>query len=164
MNTDLHQLQRQVAALTRKVETLEAELSRRNAFDAPMSNVTLHERRRYEFIAALAKPRLLVNFSATNATTGATITSDRFSEAQLERGAYRFARLSAPSRKHWRGKTVMYGLMRQLFEQHGGIVRHYGRRWQWAVDPPRRREIAAHICTALSRQTLTSKSPRRVTG
>ena len=164
MNTDLHHLAAQVAALTRKVSELENALQHQHRFDAPTGSITLHERRRFEFMAQLAKPRLLVNFSAHNATTGTTISCSEFSAAQLERGAYRFARLMEPSRKHWRGKTVMYGVMRQLFEQHGAIVRHWGRRWHWAVDPPQRRVIAAQICAALSRPARSTQPPRRVTG
>lgn len=151
MNTDLHQLQRQVAALTRKVAELEAALQHQHHFDAPMSNVTLHERRRFEFIGQLAKPRLLVNFSATNTTTGTTISCDQFSAAQLERFALRFARLFKPSRKLWRGNRAAFAIMRDLFCQRGAIVRHDGRVWSWAVYEAERRVIAAQIAAALSR-------------
>lgn len=162
---DLHQLQRQVAALTRKVTELEAALQHQHRFDAAMPGITLHERRRFEFIGHLAKPRTLINFTATNTLTGTTITSDQFSAAQLERFAFRFARLpQPPSRKHWRGNRAAFGLMRDLFHQHGAIVRHYGRRWQWAVERPQRSEIAARIAAALSRQPRASESPRRVIG
>ena len=108
-------------------------------------------RLRYEFAAHLAQPRRVVGLEAHNTTTGTRIASADYTARQLERFALQFARLTVPTRSTWRGDRAAFALMRDLFAQHGAIVRNTGRVWAWAVWPAQRREIAAQIVAALTR-------------
>ena len=143
-----------------RIDYLERELNalrslvkaQRNGFEASAPAVTISERKRYDFAAQLAQPRKVVRLEARNATTGNTITSAKYSARQLERFAMRFARLTQPTRAAWRGDREAFGLMRDLFAEHGTIVRNVGRVWTWAVWPAERREIAARIAAALSQK------------
>lgn len=145
--SDLRQLSQKIEALEAELAGLRSLITQRHAFDAPRPALTLTERRRLEFAAALAEPRRVVRLQATNAATGWRLDCARYSARQLERFAFRFARLQSPTRKMWRGDREAFGIMRELFAQFGGIVRNTGRAWAWAVDAPQRREIAARIAS-----------------
>lgn len=146
-------LQRRVEQLERDLAKLRAQLDARPlAFDAPApAGITITERKRYEFAAELARPRVVVGFTAVNTTTGAAIACNTYSAAQLERFALRFARLASPTRAAWRGDRGAFGIMRDLFAQHGAIVRDHGRAWRWAAWPAERRAIALRIAAAAKR-------------
>jgi hypothetical protein len=150
-------LARRIDALERLCKSQAAELAelrsmvaQRLAFDAPAPAVTLTQKRRYEFAAALARPRLLIGFEAHNRETGARISCADYTAAQIERHAYQFARMDKPTRAEWRGDRAAYGLMRALFAQHGAIVQHSGRSWSWVAWPSERRAIAGRIAAALT--------------
>lgn len=147
---DVERLTAEVARLSAQVEALTAALAK--DIGSPYGNVIIHEKRTHTYAANLAEPRRLIDYRSKNTTTGAAVTVKNFSALQLERAAFKFAKLEQPARKHWHGDRWLYGFMVKLFAQHGGIVRHHGSRcWRWAAWPHQRREIAGRIAASLAR-------------
>jgi hypothetical protein len=159
MTTDNRALEQRFAALERicweqveRIERLEKDRNLAKFSYANKAVATLTETVKYEFESKLAPVRLVVGFRAKNRETGAEINCDEFTATQLERMAWKFARLFSPSRKFWVGKREGYGVMLKLFCQHGAIAQTHQRVWTWRVDPPVRREIATRIVAALPRK------------
>jgi hypothetical protein len=153
LNAEINALRTEVRELRAMVLAMQGAPAARMAFDAPGARVTILQRTApTTYAAALATPRTVIGFTTTNSTTGRTVACDRFSLTQLERGAYKFARMQVIKRAppYWRGDRALFGIMRDLFEQRGAIIRHHGQSWSWAIDPPDRRTVAAQIVATIA--------------
>jgi hypothetical protein len=147
---DVERLTAEVERLAAQVEALTAALSKDIA--SPYGKTIIHEKRGFTYGTNPAEPRRVIDYRSKNTKTNTVFSCDGFTAIQLERAAYKFAKLETPTRSKWHGKRELYGIMRHLFAQHAGIVRHHGLRvWRWAVWPHQRREIAARIVASFAK-------------
>ena len=146
MPTDVERLAAQIEQLQVQLMHVSAQLAKVEP-SHPYGNVIIHEKRGFTYGIDPAQPRRVIDYRSKNIKAQTVFSCDGFTAIQLERAAYKFAKLETPTRAKWHGKRELYGIMRHLFAQHAAIVQHHGlRMWRWAVWPHQRRGDSSSDC------------------
>ncbi len=151
----LSELELELSRLRREVQRLTpapaSQAPAQGRYASPRPTTAVHQTRQYEFVSRIPTVAKIIDYRATDRRTGNVLTLDEWSAPQLERAAYKFAKLPAPTRSEWKGDRALFGAILKLFAHFGAIAQDpKTRKWSWGCWRHERLSVAKEIIASLT--------------